>query len=279
MTIIDGRKIRDDFLEEIKIQVRDLKYQPELFDITVGQNKLSDLYANLKLKFANQVGFKSQIINFPETITTEEIILKIKELNEGLNTAGIIVQLPLPPHINSQKVLDSILPELDVDCLGQENSQAFYEGRGDFIFPTAKACLYLLDKIGLDLKGKKIVVVGNGKLVGRPVSYLLEKRGYSVKNITKQSNNPKDDIKKADVIISAAGQANFIKEEMVKEGVVIIDAGTSEENGSIKGDVDFEKIAPKSSFITRSPGGVGPVTLAMLLTNVLQVAKMKKTSN
>ncbi|HPI82723.1 MAG TPA: tetrahydrofolate dehydrogenase/cyclohydrolase catalytic domain-containing protein, partial [Candidatus Paceibacterota bacterium] len=146
MNIMDGRKIRDDFLEEIKTQVRDLKYQPELFDITVGQNKLSDLYANLKLKFANQVGFKSQIINFPETITTEEIILKIKELNEGLNTAGIIVQLPLPPHINSQKVLDSILPELDVDCLGQENSQAFYEGRGDFIFPTAKACLYLLDK-------------------------------------------------------------------------------------------------------------------------------------
>lgn len=279
MIIIDGKKIRDDFLEEIKMQVKGLKYEPQLFDITIGQNKLSDLYANLKLKFANQVGFKSQIINFPEIVTAEEIILKIKELNEGPKTAGIIVQLPLPPHINSQKVLDSILPELDVDCLGQENSQSFYEGQGNFILPTAKACLFILEKIGLDLTDKKIVVMGNGKLVGRPVSYLLRKKGYQVKNITKESINPEIDIKSADVIISAVGQANLITEDMVKEGVIIIDAGTSEENGIIKGDVDFEKVAPKTSFITPSPGGVGPVTLAMLLKNVLQVAKGKKVAD
>ncbi len=275
MVIIDGKKIRDNFLIEIKSQVKELKYVPLLCDITVGQDKLSNLYAKLKLKFAEQVGIKSKIINFREGVTTEELILKIEELNKKPNMAGIIVQLPLPRYIDKEKVLNSISRELDVDCLCKENSEAFYKGQGDFIFPTAKACIFILDEIGIDLTKKKIVVMGNGKLVGRPVTYLLEKRGYFVENITKENTYTQADIKSADVIISATGQANLITKDKVKEGAIIIDAGTSEENGSIKGDVDFDNVLGLASFITPSPGGVGPVTVAMLLLNVLQSAKKK----
>jgi methylenetetrahydrofolate dehydrogenase (NADP+)/methenyltetrahydrofolate cyclohydrolase len=166
-------------------------------------------------------------------------------------------------------------PSLDVDCLGSFNSEIFYNIGGNIGYPTALACMKLLDSLDLDLENKNIVVIGRGKLVGLPVTHLLEIRGLKVSVVHSQTENSSEIISNADVIISATGRGKYITGDMVKEGVVIIDAGTSEENGAVVGDVDMESVLDKASFMTPSPGGVGPVTVAMLLENVYKVAQIK----
>ena len=203
------------------------------------------------------------------------MVEKIKILNKVPNICGIIVQLPLPDFLNQRKILDAIDPELDVDCLGTVASEKFYKNEKGLSFPTALACLAILDSINIDLKEKKIVVLGQGDLVGKPVTALLCFRGLIPEIITRETKNKEEIIKQADVLITGMGNGKFITGQTIKKGAILIDAGTSESNSAIVGDVDLESVKNIASFVSPVPGGVGPVTVAMLLKNILTVAKGK----
>jgi len=274
--IIDGRKIKDKILEEIKNEVLSLPFVPLFCDVLVGDDPVSNSYVKIKATTASLVGIKFRDAQFNKSITTEELIEEIENLNKVPHICGIIIQLPLPSHIDIQRVLDAILPSLDVDCLGSTNSEKFYNNEGEIAYPTALACIKILDDIKIDLSTKKILILGQGRLVGMPVTHLLKKRGLKIDVINSKTENTEELIKNADVIISAIGKARYIKGDMIKEGSIIIDAGTSEDNGAIYGDVDLNSVAGVASFVSPTPGGVGPVTVAMLLKNVLQVAKNKR---
>jgi len=278
MNIIDGRKIKEEILNELKSKVEALSFPPIFCDILVGDDPSSLQYVRMKAKIAESIGIKFKSVSFPESATVEEVIEEIENLNKVPHMCGVIIQLPLPKNsnIDTQVVLDMIDSKLDVDCLGSVNSRNFYGDTGSIGYPTALACMKLLDSIDLDLKNKNIAVLGRGKLVGLPVTHILESRGFKVNVVHTQTENSNEIIKNADVIISALGRGKFLTGDMVKEGVVIIDAGTSEENGSVVGDVDMDSVSLKASYITPTPGGVGPVTVAMLLENVVRVAQNKK---
>ena len=275
-TIIDGRKIRDEILEQIKKEVFSLPFSPVFCDILVGDNLVSASYVKIKSKTAEQVGIKFRTVEFKNEVTTEEIIEEIENLNKVPFMCGIIVQLPLPEYIDKQRVLDAIKPSLDVDCLGIINSENFYNNNEGIGFPTALACVKILESLNIDLENMKILILGQGSLVGLPVTHLLKNKGLDVTTADIRTENKEELIKNADIIISAIGKAGYVKGNMIKEGVIIIDAGTSEDNGSIVGDVELDSVMGIASFVSPTPGGVGPVTVAMLLSNVLKVAKEKK---
>lgn len=275
MEIINGRKIKEEILDEVKKEVEKLSFSPLFCDVLVGNDEVSASYVRLKGKTAEEVGIKFRTAEFSESITTEELIEEIENLNRVPHMCGIIVQLPLPSHIDRKKILDAISPELDVDCLGQINTENFYNNEGKISYPTALACMKIIDSLKIDLSDKKILMIGQGTLVGRPVTHLLRNRGLNVSTIDTKTTNRDELIKEADLIITAIGKAKYLKGDMVKEGVIVIDAGTSEDNGAVLGDVDVESME-RASFVSKTPGGVGPVTVAMLLKNVVEVAKKKK---
>ena len=273
--IIDGRKIKDEILNEVKKEVLSLPFTPIFCDILVGNDPSSLQYVRMKAKIAESVGIKFRTADFKESTEPEGLIEEIENLNRVPHMCGIIVQLPMPEHIDKRVILDAIKPELDVDCLGRINSENFYNNEVGISYPTALACIKILDSLDLDLKEKKILMLGQGMLVGLPVTHLLKSKGLDVSVVNSKTENSLELIKNADVIISAIGKGKYIKGEMIKEGAIIIDAGTSEDNGAVVGDVDLESVIGIASYVSPTPGGVGPVTVAMLLNNVLQVAKNK----
>lgn len=279
--IIDGKKIRDKILLEVKEEINRLPFVPVFCDVLVGDDIVSRQYVEMKKQKIESVGMEFLNANFKEAITTEELVEEINKINKVKNICGIIIQLPLPPHIDKRVVLDAVDPFLDVDSLGTSRSEKFYNGDLSLPFPTALACMAILDSINLDknniidFQNKKVVVLGQGDLVGRPVSYLLKLRGVESVPITSLTEDKEKIIKEADIIISGIGKANYINSEMIKEGAILIDAGTSESSGSVVGDVDVSSVLSKASFVSPVPGGVGPVTIAFLLKNVLNVAKSK----
>jgi len=275
-TIIDGRKISKEILEEIKKEINSLPFQPVFCDVLVGNDPVSHQYVNMKKHAAEELGIRFHEAFFPAEITTEDLVKEIKILNKIPNMCGIIVQLPLPEHLNQEEILDAVDSRLDVDCLSSVASEKFYQGDLHLGFPAALACMYLLDFLNLNLKDKKIVVLGQGKLVGKPVSALLHFRGLNPEIISSRTEGKEMLLKEADVIISGIGKGQYIKGDMIKNRAVIIDAGTSELNSGIVGDVDLESIKGVADFVSPVPGGVGPMTIAILFRNVLKVAKTKK---
>lgn len=287
MTIIDGKKLSREILSKVEKGVMSLKFQPVFCDVLVGNDPSSVQYVRMKMKMAESLGIKFHNANFPVSITTPELIKKIKILNKVPKMCGIIIQLPLPVHLDRRAILDTIDPHLDVDCLGSIASTEFYSGfpTRKVGFPTALACMVILDSLNLDLKNKNIVVLGQGMLVGKPVTALLRFRELNPKIITSKTEDKEELIRQADVIISGIGKGKFITGEMIKTGAVLIDAGTSEEASgplsgerrvNIIGDVDLESVKSVAGYVSPVPGGVGPVTVAMLLNNVLTVAKSLK---
>lgn len=290
MLIIDGRKIAYEIISNLKSEVAALPVQPVFCDILVGRNPVSAQYVDLKAKKAESVGIKFLRADFKENIATADLIKEIQKLNQAENMCGLIVQLPLPPALDRRAVLDAIDPSIDVDCIGQSRSGKFYGGDMEIVPPTAAAVMQILDSLRLDLASKNILVVGQGELVGRPVAFLLKQRiiafaddsalpdtavmpGINVADIN--TKNTLELMKNADVIISAAGQPKLITAEKIKPGAVVIDAGAAEDGGEIVGDVDFASVENIASAVSPVPGGVGPVTVAMLLKNVVQVAKAR----
>lgn len=282
MKIIDGKKLRDKILTEVKKEIAVLPFRPVFCDVLVGNDSASRQYVKMKRLMAETVGISFHKANFPASITTNNLIKEIKILNKIPNMCGIIVQLPLPEHLDKKAILDSINPRLDVDCLGEASKKFYnsYEPDSDLGPPAAFACIELLDSLSLDLKNKKIVVLGGGILVGKPVARLLQFRNLSPVIIVGETKNKEKFIKQADVIISGIGKGKYITSDMIKKGAVLIDAGTSEEGSGplgarvkIVGDVDLDSVKNVASYVSPVPGGVGPVTVAMLLKNVLTVAK------
>ena len=275
-TIIDGRKLSQEILAEVKKEVARLSFTPVFCDVLVGRDPASAQYVRMKAKAAESLGMKFHSANFRETISQESLVEEIKKLKAVPGICGVIVQLPLPEKFKDrQAILDAVPESLDVDCLSTPASRKFYEGKNEIGFPTALACLALLDSLNLPLRGKKIAVLGQGDLVGRPVAALLQFRGLNPDIVRSKTENKEKIIKEADVIISGMGKGKFITGEMIKKGAVLIDAGTSESSGGIVGDVNLESVQGVAGFVSPVPGGVGPVTVAMLLHNVLKVAKQK----
>ncbi|MFC4720743.1 bifunctional 5,10-methylenetetrahydrofolate dehydrogenase/5,10-methenyltetrahydrofolate cyclohydrolase [Geojedonia litorea] len=284
MTILDGRKISNDIKNEIAEQVKKMKAKgekvPHLAAVIVGNDGASLTYVASKVKACERVGFESTMVRMSNTTSEIELLDKIEELNENPNIDGFIIQLPLPPQINTQKVLLAVNPDKDVDGFHPMNFGKMALDMSTFIPATPFGILELLDRYGVETKGKHTVVIGRSHIVGRPMSILMGRKGFPgnstvtlthshTKNITQITSQ-------ADIIISALGVPNFLKAEMVKDDAVVIDVGitrvadeSSPKGYRITGDVDFENVSKKASFITPVPGGVGPMTIAMLLKNTL----------
>ena len=284
MTLLDGKKVSNDIKDEIAEEVQQMKNRgekvPHLAAIIVGNDGASLTYVNSKVKACERVGFESTLVKLSSTISETELLKKIKELNENPDIDGFIVQLPLPKQIDTQKVLLSVNPDKDVDGFHPTNFGKMALDMSSFIPATPYGILELLERYNVETKGKHTVVIGRSHIVGRPMSILMGRKGFPgnstvtvthsyTKNITQITSQ-------ADIIITALGNPEFLKAEMVKDDVVIIDVGITrvpDEDAPrgyrITGDVDFENVSKKASFITPVPGGVGPMTIAMLLKNTL----------
>ncbi|MBL8030514.1 MAG: bifunctional 5,10-methylenetetrahydrofolate dehydrogenase/5,10-methenyltetrahydrofolate cyclohydrolase [Candidatus Doudnabacteria bacterium] len=272
--LIDGKKIGAKIFNEVKSEVLKLDFKPIFCDVLVGSDPASRQYVNMKAKRALAAGMNFHRANFNEGIKTEELIREIKKINKIPYMCGLIVQLPLPAHINTKKVLDAISPKLDVDVTGRVNSEKFYQNKPSALrYPTVAAVLKLLESLEMDFTRKSFLVLGQGQLVGKPLTHELLKMGYKVNVARSTTQNIPELLKQADVVVSAVGKPKFLKGDMLKKGSVLIDAGTSESFGGIVGDADFESVRKVAGYISPVPGGVGPVTVSMLLKNVLLVAK------
>ena len=284
MELLDGKKISQQIKDEIKhtVSIRNKKGLkiPHLAAVLVGNDGASLTYVGSKVRSCDQVGFKSSLIQFKDSISEKYLLLKIKELNNDDTLDGYIVQLPLPKHINEEKILLSIDPKKDVDGFHPTNFGRMALEMESFIPATPSGIMEMLKRYKLDISGKHCVVIGRSHIVGRPISILMSQKGEpgnaTVTLAHSRTKNLEQITQKADIIISALGIPNFLKGNMVKKGVIIVDVGitrvTDENNPKgyvIKGDVDFEDVSKKSSFITPVPGGVGPMTIAMLLKNTL----------
>ncbi|VAW14929.1 Methenyltetrahydrofolate cyclohydrolase / Methylenetetrahydrofolate dehydrogenase (NADP+) [hydrothermal vent metagenome] len=284
MEILDGKKVSNEIKEEITAEVTRMKERgekvPHLAAVLVGNDGASLTYVGSKVRSCERVGFESTLVQLPDSTTEEKLLNKIEELNTDPNIDGFIVQLPLPKQIDTQKVLMAVDPNKDVDGFHPTNFGKMALDMSTFIPATPFGILELLKRYKVETKGKHTVVIGRSHIVGRPMSILMSQKGWpgnsTVTLAHSHTKNIAEIISQADIVISALGVPNFLKADMVKEGVVVIDVGItrvlddSKKRGYyITGDVDFESVSKKASFITPVPGGVGPMTIAMLLKNTL----------
>ncbi|TSE11136.1 MULTISPECIES: bifunctional 5,10-methylenetetrahydrofolate dehydrogenase/5,10-methenyltetrahydrofolate cyclohydrolase [Aquimarina] len=293
MEILDGKKVSNDIKDEIAVEVQKMKERgekvPHLAAVLVGNDGASLTYVGSKVRACERIGFESTLVKMPSTTSEIELLAKIKELNENDDIDGFIVQLPLPPQIDTQKVLLAVDPDKDVDGFHPMNFGKMALDMSTFIPATPFGILELLERYNVDTKGKHTVVIGRSHIVGRPMSILMGRKGWpgnSTVTLThSHTKNITQIISQADIVISALGVPNFLKAEMVKDDAVVIDVGitrVTDESATkgykIVGDVDFENVSKKASFITPVPGGVGPMTIAMLLKNTL-LARERHRSN
>lgn len=271
--ILDGKKLRDKIFEDLKAKLDKMSKKPTLAVILVGENPASQIYVRNKKKTAEKLGINSISIEYPSEITENELLEKIDELNDDENVTAILVQLPLPAHIDKNKVIDKILPQKDVDGLTPYNLGKLFSGEEPYVYPcTPKGILLLLDEYGIELEGKHVVVVGRSNLVGKPVAQLLLKRNATVTMCHSHTKNLANITKTADIVVSAVGK-NVIGEKMLKSNCVVVDVGIfKDENGKISGDVDFENVSKIAAYISPVPGGVGPMTIASLMLNTVELA-------
>ena len=284
MIILDGRKTSSDIKDEIAVAVKEIvasgSRAPHLAAVIVGEDGASLTYVGSKVRACKKVGFDSTLVKLPKTTTEEELLNKVHELNNNDAIDGYIVQLPLPSHIDSQKILMAVDPTKDVDGFHPTNFGKMALNLPTFISATPYGVMELLERYNVETEGKHTVVIGRSDIVGRPISILMSRKsnpGNSTVTLAhSRTKNIQELTRKADIIISALGSPNFVKADMVKEGVVVVDVGItrvkddSEKGYKIVGDVDYENVSKKASHITPVPGGVGPMTIAMLLKNTLQ---------
>lgn len=269
MQILDGRNLSEKILEELKEKKKDRKLK--LAVVLVGTNSASKSYITQKQRAFEKVGIDFELFNFSIDISEEELESKVKKISDDKNISGVVIQLPLPEQIDSQKILNLVPEEKDIDVLSEYASSRFFKGESKILPPVVSSISHFLEEYQILLKGKKVVVVGEGRLVGRPVAQWFLNNGCEVLTVNKNTENISSITKAGDIIVSGVGQTKLITGEMVKNGAVVIDAGISVENGSVKGDVDFESVSQKASFITPVPGGVGPLTVACLVENLIKL--------
>lgn len=289
-TLLDGKKISAEIREEIAQKVQEIKINkgkiPHLAAVLVGNDGASETYVNSKVKACEQCGFASTLKRFDADITEEALLKVVEDINNDPDIDGLIVQLPLPPHISVQKVTDKIKPEKDVDGFHPMNVGRMAKNLPSYIAATPFGIIQLLERYNIQTQGKHCVVIGRSEIVGSPMSILMARNTYpgncTVTLCHSKTTNIKAITLQADIVIVALGRPGFLTADMVKDGVVVVDVGitrvqdASKKSGfALKGDVDFVEVAKKSSFITPVPGGVGPMTIASLLYNTLQASEKK----
>jgi len=274
--IIDGKllakQIRDDLAQKIKAMVNAGNQQPGLAVVLVGDNPASQLYVSMKQKACAEVGIYSEEHRLPASISQEELLAVIERLNKDPKIHGILVQLPLPEGFDEQVVINHIKPEKDVDGFHPINIGKLQTGQKTFVPCTPAGVMKMLDSIGIDLTGKKAVVVGRSNIVGKPVAQLLLQRNATVTICHSKTNNLAEECRQADVLVVAVGHPELVKADWVKPGAVVIDVGISKVGSKTVGDVAFDEVKEVAGWLTPVPGGVGPMTIAMLLTNTVAAA-------
>ena len=293
MTLLDGKRISNDIKEGIAIEVASLisegRKKPHLAAILVGNDGASETYVNAKVKACNKAGFDSTLIRFNNNVSEKELLVEIEQINNNLDIDGLIVQLPLPNHIDEMKVAEAVSPSKDVDGFHPENIGRMVLNLATYLPATPAGILELLKKYNIQTSGKHCVVIGRSHVVGSPISILMARNnnpGNCTVTLThSRTQNLKEITKTADILIVALGKAEFVTADMVKDGVCIIDVGVSrvksdktKSGWKLLGDVAYNQVKDKCSFITPVPGGVGPMTIAMLLRNTLIAAKSKSNS-
>jgi methylenetetrahydrofolate dehydrogenase (NADP+)/methenyltetrahydrofolate cyclohydrolase len=275
--ILDGKALAQEIHQDLKARVDEFKAKhnavPGLAAILVGENPASKVYVNIKEKVCEKVGIKSEKLEFPDTLSEEELIKLIKDLNQRKDIHGILVQLPLPKKFNEKKILDLIKPEKDVDGFHFENMGKFFLGNKVVVPCTPLGIMKLIEKSGIDLQGKNAVVVGRSNTVGKPAALLLLEKNATVTVCHSRTKDLAEHCRQADVLVAAVGRAHLITKEMVKPGAVVIDVGINRVEGKLVGDVDFENIKEVAGYITPVPGGVGPMTVAMLMETTINAAE------
>ncbi|AXH09159.1 bifunctional methylenetetrahydrofolate dehydrogenase/methenyltetrahydrofolate cyclohydrolase FolD [Malaciobacter halophilus] len=281
MTILDGKALSNKIKEEVKSEVQDLQMKkgitPGLAVVLVGADPASAAYVNMKSKACKQAGIYSIVHEMPETISQDKILEILAMMNKNPNIDGILVQLPLPKHVDTTAILEAIAPEKDVDGFHAYNTGRMTLGLESFVPATPYGVMQLLKEYDINPEGKNVCVVGASNIVGKPMSTLLLNANATVTTCHIYTKNLKEHTKNADIICVGVGKVNLITEDMVKEGAIVVDIGINRlENGKLVGDVDFENVSKKCSYISPVPGGVGPMTIAMLLVNTIKAAKLRE---
>ncbi len=276
--IIDGKKTAQEIRSELKREIQNLKIKPELRVILVGNNPASQIYVKNKEKYASEVGIKSETIRLPEDITEEKLLKQIKKLNKDKHINGILVQLPLPSHINEFSVINAIAPEKDVDGFTIYNKGLLSIGKPALTPCTPLGIIELLKQYKVNIASKNAVVIGRSNIVGKPMAQLLLNEDATVTICHSKTKNLAEITANADILISAVGKPKFIGKKYVKNGATVIDVAMNRDtkNNRWVGDVDFDNVSKVAKFITPVPGGVGPMTIAMLLKNTVQAYKIQK---
>ena len=280
MTIIDGKALSEKVLKEIEKEHSELEKKvgrkAGLAVIIVGENPASQIYVRNKIRACEKVGFHSETIRLDENITEENLLLEIEKLNNNSNIDGILVQLPIPKHINGLKIINAISAEKDVDGFHTTNIGKMMIGDETGFLPcTPAGVVHMFEEYNINLEGKDVLVIGQSNIVGKPMTLLLIKKRATVQVCNSKTKNLSEKLQKADVVVAAAGSPKLVKASDVKEDVVVIDVGINRVDGKLCGDVDFEEVSKKASFITPVPGGVGPMTIAMLIKNTFKSYKQK----
>ena len=281
-----SQAVKDRLKQQTEVRISEGKKIPHLAAILIGNNGASETYISSKVKSCSEIGFKSTLIRLSESISEIQLLNKLTELNEDFDVDGILVQLPLPKHISEQKVIETIYPSKDVDGFHPESVGRMVQGLPTFYPATPYGILLLLEHYKVETKGKHVVVIGRSNIVGRPISIMLSKNEYpgnaTVTVCHSHTSHLNEICLQADIIIAALGKPEFLKADMVKQGAVVVDVGITrvedqrKKSGfSIKGDVDFQDVSDKCSFITPVPGGVGPMTIAALMMNTFKACAAK----
>ncbi len=276
-TLIEGKTVAQKIFDNLAHEISLLEKKPSLAVIIVGDDPASKIYVNLKKKKAHELGITSQVIELDESVSEQELLKKIDSLNNDPAVNAILVQMPLPEHINPVNVIEKINPLKDVDCFHPYNIGRIATGNKSYVYPcTPKGIFRLLDFYNIPVEGKHAVVVGRSNIVGRPLAQMLLNENATVTICHSRTKNLSEITKTADILISAAGCPALIKKDMVKDGAVVIDVGINRKSdGKLCGDVDFENVKEKASFITPVPGGVGPMTICSLMCNTMDLFKLQ----
>lgn len=277
MVILDGKQLQKKLMEEMKASYEKMRPKARLGIIIVGDNAASELFIQKKIAFGKSIGVGVDVYREIEDISTAQLCEQVRKISEESTINGIVVQLPLPKHIDTRKVLDTIPPKKDVDMLSVHTIQNYAEGDSVILPPVIGAVEAFVQEYSIDLNNKHVAIIGEGKLVGCPAVLWAERRGQSFAVISENISTPAETLKTADIVISGVGKANMITGDMVRKGVIIFDAGIST-GGSKKvtGDIEFDSVSQKASFITPVPGGIGPVTVAIIFQNLLKLITQSK---
>ena len=279
MKLLNGKKLAEEILENLKKEIKKKKLKLRLAVVQIGKNPISQIFINQKKKACKKIGIDFKLYQLKERVNPAQLKKKISEIVSNPENSGIVIQLPLPKNLDIQEILNTIPLKKDVDVLSEESLGKFYVSALPILPPTLQGIIYLLKKYRIKVRGRYVVVVGVGRLVGNPLALWLLYEKATVSAVTEFTKDASFFTEKADILVSGVGKPNLIRADMVKKGVIVIDAGCSMKSGKLVGDVDFKNVSKKASYITPVPGGVGPMTVACLLENLVKLKKYEYSSN